>query len=236
MLVKFNIFALFAIPVFFGALFASHSAVGFGILAVILFLAFLTSRSVNKKLLMLVFGIFAAIAFAAYFSGSIGGGEQERTAKKFALGEDSELIVRSFIRPFNLLKEAVSDYLAGFVWGFGFRAPQLNSIYLPMTGDNNYFSVFADLGIFGFLLFLYFLYNIYIQFIKLKKNSISFRGKIIIDTSKIWFVSILLAMFSQEILWPLHSRGNSSIVLLILIVLPFTIFRKRSNQGGRGLS
>lgn len=193
----------------------AHSAVGFGMVG--LYIAFLFFRKgIKQKLIASVLGIVGFAFMNLYLSG-IAGDYSERTTEKFSTdGDDIEIVERSFVRPFTLLAKAYKDDPFALLWGFGYRVPDYKSKYLPPTGDNNYFAVAMDIGFIGLAFYSLFLWRL----VERQKSACTNRRagfmSVYSDSAFVFLKVTLIAMLTQEILWPLHTRGSTMLIFLIL--------------------
>jgi len=208
------------------ALAFSHSAVGFGMIA--LYVGFLSLKGGRRiKLIAFVMG-GVGILFVALYMGGIAGDDADRTAKKYNVtGGDSEVLLRSIVYPVELLTIAVKEFPAGAFFGFGFKVSHLIAPMLPSTGDNNYFSVLMDVGLIGFVLYLAFLRDLYRRTKLSALRAAEGFNKFFTFHMHVWLKVTLVAMFVQEILWPLHSRGSTMIIFLIIIEVSAMLENKK---------
>ena len=213
---RFRLKYVLAILLFLGALGFSHSAVGFGMVGLYVMLAFLKGGT-RMKTIALAIGVIGIIFLIIYMSG-ITGESSVRTAEKYSIkGEDSEIVVRTLVRPFNFVLEAADQFPQGLLFGFGFKVAYLIAPDLPPTGDNNYFSVVMDVGLIGFMLYLVFLTDIYKRTKRAASKATTKYAIVFTFHMHVWFRVVLIAMFVQEMLWPLHSRGSTMLVFLALL-------------------
>ncbi len=223
MQVRFRIILFIPIALGLGALFFSHSATSFAMIAFLIAVNFVYSNF-TSKLITVGAAVVIGISVVMYFSGGHGGQdiESERTAKKLSIHDELGLVHRAFIRPPKLIAKAISMKPAGVPFGFGFRSPRASLPSLPNMGDNNYMAVFIDVGAIGFAIYLAFLVAFYKKLRSALKQSTADPFMSIYARSTIlFFWAVILVMFGQEILWPIHSRGNTFPILLIFMALPF---------------
>ncbi len=229
MQIRFRIILFVPMILGLGSLFYSHSATSIAMIAFLIGANFIYS-SFSSKLLVTGAGFVIGISIALYFTGVLGNKEEgaELTTQKLSLEGELGIIHRAFIRPPALISEAISLKPAGMFFGFGFRSPRATLPMLPNMGDSNYMAVFIDVGIVGFVAYIAFLVAFYKKLASaLKLASADHFMSIYTRSAILFFWSVLLVMFGQEILWPIHSRGNTFPIFLIFMALPFVYYESQ---------
>jgi len=229
MQIRFRFILFIPMVLGLGSLFFSHSATSFAMIAFLIGANFIYSNF-SGKLLTAGAAFVVGISIVLYFSGNLGGkeGGAERTTQKLSLEGDTGIIQRAFIRPPALISKAISLQPAGMIFGFGFRSPRATLPMLPNMGDNNYMAVFIDVGIVGFVIYMTFLFAFYRKLVSaLKQSSVDHFMSIYARSAILFFWAVLLVMFGQEILWPIHSRGNTFPIFLIFMALPFFYYESQ---------
>lgn len=223
---KFQFRYIIIILTCMAALAFSHSAVGFGMIA--LYIGFIALKGGRRIKIIAIVMAAIGVLFVILYMGGIAGDDAGRTAKKYDVtGGDSEIVLRTIVYPVELLTMSTKEFPIGSLFGFGFKVSRLIAPMLPPTGDNNYFSVLMDVGIVGFILYLVFLRSLYRR---TKLSALrSSKGFIKLFTFHIhtWLKVLLIAMLVQEILWPLHSRGSTMIIFLIIIEVSAMLANKK---------
>ena len=233
---KFRIKYLLMIPFFITAIGFAHSAVGIAMVGLHVIVITLTGNKRIKPIGIFLI-IVSSVFFAIYLGGSTGV-PTERTVDKFDVsGADSELVVRSVLLPVDMLSYGYRSAPWAVPFGFGFRVPDYTVQGLKPTGDNNYFSVIMDLGVVGLSIFTLFVISMYKKLSSAKRFSPSKSSRIFNYHLSIWFVVVAVSMFFQEIIWPLHSRGSTMLIFLMIFQMGISssIVAKRENllQGER---
>lgn len=226
---KFQIRFVVSALICMAALAFSHSAVGFGMIGLYIAFTFFTGDK-RMKSIATALGVVAILGVILYMTG-IAGEDAERTAEKYDISsEDSEILLRSFVYPVELLAAAAHELPVGLLFGYGFKVANITIPFLHPTGDNTYFSVLMDLGLIGFLLYLVFLRDIYRRTkVAVSRASTEFT-KLFTYHVHIWLKVVIVAMLVQDILWPLHSRGSTMIIFLIMFEISFMISNKAVNK------
>lgn len=215
---KFRVSYILAIIICLGGLGFSHSAVGMGMVGLYLLLL-LTTGDLKLKRLSVLPLISVLILGGVYVLGDFGE-SYTRTAQRLdVFGQNSVFVVRAFLQPLQLLAIASQENPLGLIIGHGFRVPKWGLANFPESGDNNYFAVLMDIGLIGLTLYLLFLSTLIRRLILAKKGAEGLFAKQLAYQGLLWLIVVLIAMFTQEILWPAHSRGATMLVFLAIIEL-----------------
>lgn len=231
---KFSVKYMLAAPLFMMGIGFSHSTVGFAIVGLYNILILLTGDKKLRRLgffMTMVVIIFASI----YLSGSIGE-DSERTAEKLTIsGSESEVLVRAVTMPIEMLIEGYSEVPLALLVGFGFKVPNYTVMSMKPTGDNNYFSLAMDLGLIGLIIYILFLRSLYVRLKYSNKVATTKFTKLFSYHILTWAKLIFMAMFFQEILWPLHSRGSTMLIFLIIFELSARSMLFLDNRDGKDI-
>jgi hypothetical protein len=208
---------LLAIPVFLMAIAYAHSTVGFAMLGV--FLAFIYFSATKRQKTAIVFFSIIFLGFASLYLTGVIGVSSERTIEKLQIDDDSELVMRAFVQPISMLIYGYQQVPIATLVGFGFKVPSYTVAGLKPTGDNNYFSLLLDLGLLGLSVYFLFLLEIFKKLKKAASFAKSRSERIVAANIFAWYKTVLIAMLFQEILWPLHSRGSTMLIMLVIFHL-----------------
>jgi hypothetical protein len=235
--IRFRIIVLAAAALCLGSLYYSHSATGIAMLGFLVGMSLLFGDFSNKFLLAAV-TIAIFIAAALYFTGQLGdeGDSAERNIERLSLGgKQSGIAYRAFLRPKALISEAAATEPIGILFGYGFRSPRAFCPNLPNMGDHNFLAVFIDVGIIGFTAYIGCLFSLYQKLARAVKQSYGDAFlRLYSKSAVLFFWSVILAMFAQEVLWPAHSRGHTFPVFILFMSLPYFYYESQEEIGYSG--
>ena len=224
---KFKSRYLVYLALYCAAIGFAHSTVGLAMIVLYIFMFILQSKGRSKIMAVSVSAVLG-IFLLAYTAGKFGE-EAARTSSKVGIGEgDSEVFVRAFEQPVRLLGYSYEQEPLSMIFGLGFRVPDFTIAGMKPTGDNTYFSVAMDVGLVGLIFYLIFLMAILYNTYKIKKYGGYGYIKVYQSHASLLVYVIVVAMLFQEIIWPLHSRGSTMAVVLILVDLVGRTYRQES--------